>query len=737
MASLHYQNIFSVVSGNKPTLDALLRGELAVNLVDGKLFFRKVVDSANEATDVIAEASLNPASLPDLTDVELASLAEGQALVYSAADGKWKNVALTSASLGDFDTAVNALIDAAVTNGTVQAHSDVLDEVAKLDAEGLVYRKADGTFAEMTASGENGVKVAVDADAATVKVGLGAVGTAGTYTKVTTDAQGRVTAGENPTTLAGYGITDGVNKGGDQLTGKLSYVGVDIATLTENDLVTKAYADSVALGFVPHEPVRTAAIVAIDGAYVAGTTESGYPGVGATFTTSVKTIAGVTLATGDRVLLVAQTDATQNGIYAVTSVTDKVVLTRAEDFDGHPTITYDGLTVLVAANDAEQRGVVYGLKNRGNIVFGTDAIEFIEVFAPSSYQAGAGIQIVDGTIAVIEGTTVKVIGGKLEVASGSGNAGKVLTAGEDGTAATWQAVDFSNFATLDGTNNTFSVTPKSSAAQDAATADGDELAKVSTVKAYASEAVENLTYTDETETGATEQVGGIAKGEKLSNITFPEFANKLLHRYVAPTGVGLTLTPTNGGVYEMGTTQSVTGGTVRWTNGSQKVTKAEILTGGTAVGEVTLDASASSATVTLTAADSITANKMFTARITDATSTYTGGNVSFTFVYPFYRGVLASGAAVDGASVAGLTKAVQTKGNKTYKFTTSGVEQVVFAYPASYGNLTSIMDQNNFENLNAFTKSTVSVTGLDGTAQNYNVYVCSTNINDFGYTFKF
>lgn len=34
------------------------------------------------------------------------------------------------------------------------------------------------------------------------------VGTAGTYTKVTTDAQGRVTSGSNPTTLSGYGITD-------------------------------------------------------------------------------------------------------------------------------------------------------------------------------------------------------------------------------------------------------------------------------------------------------------------------------------------------------------------------------------------------------------------------------------------------------------------------------------------------------------------------------------------------
>lgn len=35
--------------------------------------------------------------------------------------------------------------------------------------------------------------------------------TAGTYKSVTVDAKGRVTAGTNPTTLAGYGITDAVS----------------------------------------------------------------------------------------------------------------------------------------------------------------------------------------------------------------------------------------------------------------------------------------------------------------------------------------------------------------------------------------------------------------------------------------------------------------------------------------------------------------------------------------------
>lgn len=43
---------------------------------------------------------------------------------------------------------------------------------------------------------------------ATRTISMPNVGTAGTYRSVTTDAQGRVTAGTNPTTIAGYGITD-------------------------------------------------------------------------------------------------------------------------------------------------------------------------------------------------------------------------------------------------------------------------------------------------------------------------------------------------------------------------------------------------------------------------------------------------------------------------------------------------------------------------------------------------
>lgn len=525
---------------------------------------------------------------------------------------------------------------------------------------------------------------------------------------------------------------------GGTLTGLAKYnASVSEESFDDQSLVTKHYVDAVAAGYAPHQACETGSSANVDGVYADGETPE-YPGVGATFTLTANTgnatvISGVTLTEGMRVLLVGQTDQKQNGAYEVTTVpaeaTGQVVLTRAEDFDGNPATTYRNASFLIS--QGTMKGNVYRLENE-TVTFGTDNITFVQTFAPTQYVGGDGITVTNNTIAIKQGATVKVIDGNVEVASGTGNEGKVLTAGANGTAATWQDVDFSNFVTLDGVQaitgiKTFQAMPKISVAQTFEDAADDDVAKIGTVK-------EAVTYTDESANGATVAVGGIAKGQKLEDVTFTEFADLLLHPYVATSGVGLSLSPTNGGTFEMGTTQTVTGATVRWTAGSQQVTKAEVLVSGSPVGEADVSSGTS---VSVTVSDSITANKTFTARATDPTKAYTGGNVTFTFVYPFYWGVVASGSPVDSDAITGLTKSVTNKGNKTVSYTTSGVQQAVFAFPASYGNLTSIMDQNNFENIDTFTKSTVEVTGLDSTPQQYNVYVSNVNVQGFSYTFKF
>ena len=326
---------------------------------------------------------------------------------------------------------------------TVQAHSAKLDDVAGLSA-GLLAGTADAivgrTLESTTLTVTNG-----DGVAGNPAIELKAVGTAGTYTKVTTDAQGRVTAGENPTTLQGYGITDALPLSGGTMTGALKV----LAPVADDDAVNKKYADSVALGYTFHVSCATGSSTNIEGTYQDGSGDS--KGVGATFTLTADTgnttqIGGLTLRQDMRVMLVGQTDAKQNGCYKVTTfpegATGQVVLTRADDFDGDPEISYNGATFLITHGDL--RGTSWRLVNTGNITFGTDEIDFVQISAPNEYSAGAGISIEANEVSVKQGATVQVIGGNLEVASGTSNQGKVLVAQGDGTAASWQSLDLSS-----------------------------------------------------------------------------------------------------------------------------------------------------------------------------------------------------------------------------------------------------------------------------------------------------
>lgn len=328
---------------------------------------------------------------------------------------------------------------------SLQAHHDQLDKLSAFEEQGLIHRSTEGAFKGITVSGEKGVAVTLDPVGGTLKVGLAEGGVAGTFFKVTTDAQGRVTKGENPTKLDEFGIVDAVHKTGDTMSGVLKYAGtIDESAFDANTLVTKKYADNVALGFVFHDACKAGATTNIEGTYQTGS-QSSKPGVGATFTTSVKTLGGVTVQQNDRVLLVGQTDKKQNGAYVVTSVADQVVLTRAQDFDGDPAISFNGASFLIA--DGDNKGQVWRLSNIGTLTFGTTELEFVQIFAPTQLIAGDGISVNGATISVAQGNTVKVIGGKVEVASGDNNNGKVLIAGANGTAASWKSFTIDDIAT--------------------------------------------------------------------------------------------------------------------------------------------------------------------------------------------------------------------------------------------------------------------------------------------------
>jgi hypothetical protein len=84
-----------------------------------------------------------------------------------------------------------------------------LAALESLSGTGFAVRTNSDTWANRQLVQGAGITITnPDAVTGNPNISLTAVGTAGTYKSITTDQYGRVTAGSNPTTLAGFGITD-------------------------------------------------------------------------------------------------------------------------------------------------------------------------------------------------------------------------------------------------------------------------------------------------------------------------------------------------------------------------------------------------------------------------------------------------------------------------------------------------------------------------------------------------
>lgn len=171
--------------------------------------------------------------------------------------------------------------------------------------------------------------------------------------------------------------------------------------------------------------------------------------------------------------------------------------------------------------------------------------------------------------------------------------------------------------------------------------------------------------------------------------------------YVAPKITSFTATPA-GGVFEFGTTISAP--KFNWTY--NKAITSQTLTNCTL---------SSTAIRTISYMSDITTDKTFTLQASDGKNT-TQSTISYKFVYPYYVGVLNTDNPTE-SDIVGLTKKVETKGNKTLSFTTSQ-SHMVFAYPSSHGDISKIIDQNGFNVTGSFTKSTSIINGI-----NYHVYI--------------
>ena len=239
---------------------------------------------------------------------------------------------------------------------------------------------------------------------------------------------------------------------------------------------------------------------------------------------------------------------------------------------------------------------------------------------------------------------------------------------------------------------------------------------------------ENTVYTNSTPTVTA--LGGIAAGTTFDNMPINEILTNLLYPYIAPT-VSFSTNP-GAQVREYGNPITEITLTAKTTKKSKPIKEVKFYKG-SAVIETVAAPTAGGGTETFKLTEAINANTSFKASVSDGQTNVNSNTVSFTFVYPIYVGDVTE-ASPDQTAIKAMEKIVTTKPSSRAKSHTLTNSRFCIAYPASYGNLKSILDANSFEIIDDFVKETKSITGLDGTAQTYNVYTFKNLVTMTGFT---
>lgn len=239
-----------------------------------------------------------------------------------------------------------------------------------------------------------------------------------------------------------------------------------------------------------------------------------------------------------------------------------------------------------------------------------------------------------------------------------------------------------------------------------------------------------------------DKFGGIAGGADLNGKTTHQILTDLLYPYIAFV-INSSSRSAAAATLECGESQTLSSATINVTKKKDPITSIKLLNGSTILEEKTGDAVANGGTIKFDGFDPITVTKSnnpnlkFT--VTDGTTSTDKSVGASTFVYPYYWGVCAEDATIDETLVESLTKNVSGKGTKTDIAFTCANQKIVFAYPKAHGVLKSIIDPNNFETIDGYARSEVSITGLDGSAQAYYVYVLkdACTVSGFKVDFKY
>lgn len=431
------------------TVDA--QGRLtAANQQDIQIATSQVTDLAEFIDDTVADAVTGLVKEGEGIDVTYDDA--GGTLTIAGEDASTTNKGIASFNTDDFN----------VTSGAVELEDTVVKSVTTdsgaltpsghglsvLGGEGIDVTHAgatitiageDATSANKGIASFNGTDFTVTSGAVTVNVdriediasnlivdgtGLDKAYDDGAGT-LTLSIDSTVVTKDDAQTLTNKTLGSGTVLGSNLNAATYKITGLGTPT-DATDAATKGYVDSTAIGLDIKLSVRVATTADID---LATALENG------------DTLDGVTLATGNRVLVKNQTDATQNGIYLVAA---SGAASRSEDANSDAEVTAGLFTFVEQGTVNGNTGFVLTTDNP--ITLGSTSLVFSQFSGVGTFTAGNGLTLAGTSFSV----DVTPTAGNASLTN-TGGAVEVKTNTSDGLEVTASGLGINN-----GTGLTFS-----------------------------------------------------------------------------------------------------------------------------------------------------------------------------------------------------------------------------------------------------------------------------------------
>jgi len=183
------------------------------------------------------------------------------------------------------------------------------------------------------------------------------------------------------------------------------------------DAATKSYVDAVKTGLDVKDSVRVATTAS-------GTLSSAFA--------NNSTVDGITLATGDRILLKNQATASENGIYVVAA---SGAPTRATDYDETAEVSGGSFCFVEEGTTNADSGWV--CSNDGSITVGTTSLSYAQFSGAGQITAGSGMTKTGNTLDVIGGTGITANANSVQIDTTWSGQSAITTLGTIAS-GTWQ-----------------------------------------------------------------------------------------------------------------------------------------------------------------------------------------------------------------------------------------------------------------------------------------------------------